>query len=175
MKKPRWFILGGIAVLACSGVLAGQTADAPTSGAGQLTVAHPECDYFGSQRERYASAALRAAGGAASTHALSALTERVASMLTATSGGGRTRFGQTQSPGSIDSYIVADFTAHNITPAALTTDWEFIRRVTLDLTGRIPTPDRVLSFVTDTTSDKRSRLVDELLAKPEWTDKWTMY
>ena len=60
-------------------------------------------------------------------------------------------------------------------PAPKTTDWEFIRRVTLDLTGRIPTPDRVLSFVADTTPDKRAKLIDELLAKPEWVDKWTMY
>ncbi len=78
-------------------------------------------------------------------------------------------------PGPIDSYIFADFQAKGITPAAKTTDWEFIRRVTLDLTGRIPTPDRVLSFVADTTSDKRAKLVDELLAKPEWVDKWAMF
>ncbi|HEY2013272.1 MAG TPA: DUF1553 domain-containing protein, partial [Bryobacteraceae bacterium] len=55
------------------------------------------------------------------------------------------------------------------------TDWEFIRRVTLDLTGRIPAPDRVLSFVADTSTDKRAKLIEELLAKPEWVDKWTMY
>jgi len=161
--------------LACSGLLIAQTADSPVPDANQLTVSHPECDYFGSQRERYADAALRAARGGANTHALSALTQRVTAMLANPSGGGRTRFGQTHAPGSIDSYIQADFIAHNITPAPLTTDWEFIRRVTLDLTGRIPTPDRVLRFVADTTPNKRAILIDELLAKPEWVDKWTMY
>ena len=84
-------------------------------------------------------------------------------------------FDQTHQAGSIDSYIFADFQANGITPAPNTTDWEFIRRVTLDLTGRIPAPDRVLVFVADTTPDKRSRLIDELLARPEWIDKWTMY
>ena len=49
----------------------------------------------------------------------------------------------------------------------MTTDWEFIRRVTLDLTGRIPDPARVLSFVADTTPTKRAALIEELLAKPE--------
>jgi hypothetical protein len=78
-------------------------------------------------------------------------------------------------PGSIDSYIFADWRAHGITPAAKTTDWEFIRRVTLDLTGRIPAPDRVLRFVADTDAAKRAKLIDELIAKPEWVDKWTMY
>src|SRR4029453_10196141 len=62
-----------------------------------------------------------------------------------------------------------------VAPAGKTNDFEFIRRVTLDLTGRIPTPERVLSFTADTAADKRARLIDELLAKPEWVDKWTMY
>jgi hypothetical protein len=65
--------------------------------------------------------------------------------------------------------------AKGITPAPKTTDWEFIRRVTLDLTGRIPAPDRVLAFVADPTPNKRANLVNELLAKPEWVDKWTMF
>ena len=64
---------------------------------------------------------------------------------------------------------------NGITPGAQHHDWEFVRRVTLDLTGRIPTPDRVLTFVADTAPDKRAKLIDELLAKPEWVDKWTMY
>jgi len=183
MKQPRYSILWhrlsslwgfvGIAVLACSSLLMGQTGRDPVPDSTQLTVSHPECDYFGSQRERYANAALRGSGAAASTHALTAVTERVTSMIATAPG--RTRFGQTHAPGSIDSYIDADFKANSITPAPLTTDWEFIRRVTLDLTGRIPSPDRVLTFVADTTPDKRARLVDELLAKPEWVDKWTMY
>jgi len=183
MKQPRYSILwhrlsslcgfGGFAVLACSGLLLGQTSRDLVPDSNQLTVSHPECDYFGSQRERYANASLRASGAGANTHPLAALTARVTSMIATAPG--RTRFGQTNSPGSIDSYIQADFAANNITPAPLTTDWEFIRRVTLDLTGRIPTPDRVLSFVADTTPDKRARLIDELLAKPEWVDKWTMY
>src|ERR1019366_10385089 len=84
-------------------------------------------------------------------------------------------FGQTHQAGSIDSYLQADWKANGITPAPMTTDWEFIRRVTLDLTGRIPDPARVLSFVADTTPNKRGALIEELLARPEWGDKWTMY
>ena len=33
----------------------------------------------------------------------------------------------------------------------------------------------MLSFVADTAPDKRAKLIEELLAKPEWIDKWTMY
>src|SRR5262249_19901541 len=117
-------------------------------------------------------------GGARFTPKLSGLTGQVTRMLATAPapGGSRTyTFDQTHPAGSIDSFIEADFKKHSITPAPRTTDWEFIRRVTLDLTGRIPTPDRVLAFVADSSTDKRAKLIDELLAKPEWTDKWTMY
>jgi len=75
----------------------------------------------------------------------------------------------------IDQYIWADLQANSITSAGLTTDYEFIRRVTLDLTGRIPTPARVSRFAADRDPNKRANLINELLAKPEWVDKWTMY
>ena len=63
----------------------------------------------------------------------------------------------------------------SVAPAPATTDYEFIRRVTLDLTGRIPTPAKVLNFVADTTPTKRAALIDELMAAPEFIDKWTMF
>ncbi|MDQ1474331.1 MAG: hypothetical protein QOJ99_5811, partial [Bryobacterales bacterium] len=75
----------------------------------------------------------------------------------------------------IDRYIFADLQTNNIMPADRTTDYEFMRRVTLDLTGRIPTPDRVIQFVQDPNENKRVLLIDALLATPEWTDKWTMF
>ncbi len=55
-------------------------------------------------------------------------------------GGPTYGYGESHQAGSIDSYIWADFQKNGITPAPATTDWEFVRRVTLDLTGRIPTP-----------------------------------
>lgn len=75
----------------------------------------------------------------------------------------------------IDQHIFDDLQAHNITPAGKTTDFEFIRRVSLDLTGRIPTADRVLQFAQNTDPAKRAALIDELLASPQWTDKWTVF
>ena len=173
MNRPRLLlsILGGTSVLVFAGLLIGQSTDF------QLPVEHPECSYFGSQREQYVEQALKAVGvRSRSSHALTKTTEQVSAMRAVVPGGSRTyTYDQAHAAGSIDSYIWADFQANSITPAAQTTDWEFIRRVTLDLTGRIPTPARVLSFVSDTTSDKRAKLIDELLAKPEWVDKWTMY
>ncbi|MCY4189287.1 MAG: DUF1549 domain-containing protein, partial [Bryobacterales bacterium] len=57
----------------------------------------------------------------------------------------------------------------------LTTDAEFLRRARLDLTGRIPTREEVVRFLTDTSADKRRALVNSLLATPEWADRWAMF
>jgi hypothetical protein len=154
--------------LGCTGFLIGQDSS-------QLPVEHPECSYFGAERDKFAGAALEKMGRGRS-HRLSQTTEQVVRALAAVPGGSNTyTFDQSHATGSIDSYIWADFQKNSITPAPATTDWEFIRRVTLDLTGRIPTPDRVLSFVADTSQNKRAKLIEELLASPQWVDKWTMY
>ena len=75
----------------------------------------------------------------------------------------------------IDSHIFSTLQQLNIQPAALTTDAEFLRRVTIDLTGRIPTPEQVQQFLADTDAQKRSHAVDRLLDSPEWVDRWTMW
>lgn len=77
--------------------------------------------------------------------------------------------------GLIDKWIFAKLQAENVKPAEKINDYEFIRRASLDLTGRIPVRERVESFVADKSADKRQKLVDELLASPLWVDKWTYY
>jgi len=169
MGQPRRaLILCGLAVVAGAGFLIGQELQ------GQLPVEHPECSYFGADREKLANAAL-AKAGARKTYRVSNLTEQVVKALPASAGATRPQDASQYPSGSIDAYIWADFQKNGITPAPATTDWEFIRRVTLDLTGRIPTPDRVLTFVADSTPNKRAALIDELLRSPQWVDKWTMY
>src|SRR5688572_13175314 len=63
----------------------------------------------------------------------------------------------------IDTHVGAKLAASSIAPAAIAGDEEFLRRVTLDLTGAIPTTSDVLAFVADTRSDKRARRIDDLL------------
>lgn len=149
----------------------------------ELLVQHADCSLFGPDREKFASTGLRFDP---KRYALSGLTEQVASMITPASattagllppvpGGSRTNLDQGSSANLIDKYIFQAFKDNNVTPAPMTTDYEFIRRVTLDLTGRIPTPDRVQSFIADTTPTKRAKLIDELMTSPQYVDKWTMY
>ena len=78
-------------------------------------------------------------------------------------------------PNLIDTHIFNAIAAAGVTPAEPSSDAEFARRVSVDLTGRIPTGARMQQFLDDKNTDKRTRYVDELLAKPEWVDKWTMF
>lgn len=51
-------------------------------------------------------------------------------------------------------------------------DLRFLRRSSLDIVGRIPTNDEVEQFLNDAPSARRQRLVDRMLASPEWADAW---
>ncbi|HSP17470.1 MAG TPA: DUF1549 domain-containing protein [Thermoanaerobaculia bacterium] len=75
----------------------------------------------------------------------------------------------------IDSEIFGKMVKDNIRWTIPATDEEFLRRVTLDLTGQIPTADKVNSFLADTSADKRDRLIDELLASDGFVDRWTIW
>ncbi len=68
---------------------------------------------------------------------------------------------------AIDFFLAAGWQARQVTPAALCDDRTFIRRVTLDLAGRIPTPEETLAFLFDGSPDKRTALIDRLLASDE--------
>ncbi|HEX3109295.1 MAG TPA: DUF1549 domain-containing protein [Thermoanaerobaculia bacterium] len=75
----------------------------------------------------------------------------------------------------IDSDLFDAMKAAGVQPTTLSTDAEFLRRVSLDLTGQIPDPATFAAFVNDTTPDKRARKIDELLASDAFADRWTMW
>lgn len=66
----------------------------------------------------------------------------------------------------IDRVIESD---HVGTPAPLAGDSEFLRRIYLDLTGRVPSIEATRAFLADASPDKRQRLVDQLLASPAFS------
>jgi hypothetical protein len=75
----------------------------------------------------------------------------------------------------IDNVVFDRMAADRVPAAPLTTDEEFLRRVFIDLTGRIPAPERVKQFAADTRGNKRALLIEELLASPAYVDQWTLY
>jgi len=67
-------------------------------------------------------------------------------------------------------------TAHAATPTPLACDdATFLRRATLDLVGRQPTPEELDAFVDSRSTSKRADLVDQLLADPAWATNWARY
>lgn len=75
-------------------------------------------------------------------------------------------------PTRIDELIVQKLRKLGVVPAKPATDTEFLRRVSLDITGSLPTPEEVTNFLADPSSDKRARKIDELLARPMYAAWW---
>jgi hypothetical protein len=75
----------------------------------------------------------------------------------------------------IDAEIFDRLAKDGIPSARLTTDEEFVRRIYLDLTGRLPAAADVRKFVDDSAGDKRSALIDRLLYSPAFAERWTMW
>lgn len=73
----------------------------------------------------------------------------------------------------IDDLVLAKLQNLNIPPSPDATDSEFLRRASLDTIGLLPTADEVRAFLADTAPDKREKLVDKLLSRPEYVDYWT--
>jgi hypothetical protein len=82
-------------------------------------------------------------------------------------------FTKAERKNAIDDLVLKKLAALRIPPSPLCTDAEFIRRAYLDATGTLPTPDEVAKFVSDKWPDKRAKLIDALLEKPEFVDYWT--
>jgi hypothetical protein len=90
--------------------------------------------------------------------------------------GDRTGFEWADAPeyNFIDKAVDAKLKKMKILPSDLCSDAEFIRRASLDLTGLPPTADQVRAFLADTSDRKakRDRLIDELIASPDYTRFW---
>jgi hypothetical protein len=74
----------------------------------------------------------------------------------------------------IDHHVFAKLRTLRMAPSALAPDAVFLRRVYLDVLGVLPTPAEVRRFLADTRSDKRARLIDALLERPEFADFWAL-
>jgi hypothetical protein len=180
--KQRLFLFSSLALgLAVSGLLAIRAQEPQTQQAQAASVAqHSECTLFGPQRERYTNQALHASRLGQMTDQVTS--SRVASMgavpaasMPSAPGGSRTSSSDSSSANLIDGYIFPALKANGVTPARMTNDYEFVRRIYLDMTGLIPTTAQVTSFVSSTSPTKRADLIETLFAAPRWLDKWTMY
>ena len=75
----------------------------------------------------------------------------------------------------IDTFVNKKLERVKILPSETCTDAEFLRRVSIDLTGLPPTPERARAFLSDSTDSKikREQVIDELIGSPEFVSHWT--
>lgn len=74
----------------------------------------------------------------------------------------------------IDGPVQAQLRRLRITSSPIAEDQEFLRRVYLDIIGTLPTPEEAQRFLTNSASDRRAALVDELLERPEYAVYWSL-
>ncbi|HEV8000080.1 MAG TPA: DUF1549 and DUF1553 domain-containing protein [Planctomycetaceae bacterium] len=74
---------------------------------------------------------------------------------------------------SIDDLVLAKLERLNIPPSPICSDADYLRRASLDTIGLLPTVAEARAFLADRRPDKRVRLADQLLTRPEFVDYWS--
>lgn len=75
----------------------------------------------------------------------------------------------------IDRFIHARLREAGLRPSTVSDDWAFLRRVTLDLLGTIPTSEQIDQFFSAPPESRRAEYIDRLLEHPSWADHWVSY
>ncbi len=75
----------------------------------------------------------------------------------------------------IDELIFGRIEKDGIPHSGLSTDEEFLRRVYLDATGLLPSPETVRIFVASKDADKRNKLIDSLIGSQEFAEQWAWF
>lgn len=75
----------------------------------------------------------------------------------------------------LDQVLAADNAGRKVQVAPVIDDWEFLRRVYVDLIGRIPSEAEIQQYFQWSPSQRREKLVDTLLADPRFNDRWTVF
>lgn len=83
--------------------------------------------------------------------------------------------GVAQAAASIDKIVLARLQKADQHPNALASDEQFVRRVYLDLVGRIPTREETIQFLTDSSANKRARVIDKLVNSEGFTSRMFDY
>lgn len=77
----------------------------------------------------------------------------------------------------VDEHVFANLKQIGIPPSPVCDDTTFLRRVTLDIAGRLPTEEETTTFLATSDTDKRDQVIDRLLRSPHYADyfasKWT--
>ena len=72
----------------------------------------------------------------------------------------------------VDREVLARLRKLNMVPSELSSDEEFLRRITIDTIGQLPSPEEVREFLKDKSADKRAKKIEELLVHPLHAGLW---
>jgi len=84
------------------------------------------------------------------------------------------RFPEITPVNDVDRLVFARWQNLHLLPSEVCSDHVFLRRATIDLTGRLPSPEELRAFQADPAADKRSRMINQLLESPDFTELWVM-
>jgi hypothetical protein len=74
----------------------------------------------------------------------------------------------------VDQLVGKKLNQLRILPSGFCTDEEFLRRITIDITGQLPTEEEYHQFINDAAPEKRKELIDRLLERKEFSEIWAM-
>ena len=83
------------------------------------------------------------------------------------------KYPEVETPTKVDQLVIQKLRKLGVVPSEAASDAEFLRRLRLDMTGTLPSPAEVKAFLADSSPDKRSKKIDELLETPEYAAWWT--
>jgi Protein of unknown function (DUF1553)/Protein of unknown function (DUF1549) len=83
-------------------------------------------------------------------------------------------FPETPAVNFIDEKLIRKWRELGLTPSPLCSDEEFLRRLSLDAIGTLPTADEVRAFLADKAPDKRAKAIERILGRPELVDFWAL-
>jgi hypothetical protein len=83
------------------------------------------------------------------------------------------KYPQTPTPTKVDELVIQKLSKLGVVQSDVCTDGEFLRRVSLDLTGTLPTATQAEAFINNPSPNKRTEKIDELLSTPAYAAWWT--
>lgn len=84
------------------------------------------------------------------------------------------KFPEVATPTEIDRLVTRKLARLGVVPSELCSDEDYLRRVSLDMIGTLPTPAELQAFLADPSPDKRQRKIDELLESPAYAEWWAV-
>ncbi len=76
---------------------------------------------------------------------------------------------------ALDGQLTQGWKQAGVTPSAQVDDAAYLRRLSLDLNGKLPTPEQVLAFTADSGIDKRAAMAKKLVSHPDYARRWADY